>query len=161
VDTARGRALARLLPDDAAGWVPEHFYAEVLGVVRRRLVVDKSISEAQAAFALGRLRRWHLRHAAVEPLLDSAWAYRHNMTVADALYVALAERLGAALLTADQRLANTPTFPSTVPVLRIPTGLGLGSRHGTARTRPLSAARRGLSRSGSLAERRGALLAIA
>jgi hypothetical protein len=66
-------------------------------VIRRRLVIDKSISELQAASALSRVRRWHLRHAAVEPLLEAAWAYRHNMTVADALYVALAERLGAAL----------------------------------------------------------------
>jgi predicted nucleic acid-binding protein len=120
IDSARGRALARLLPPDAVGWVPEHFYAEVLGVIRRRLVIDKSISEAQAASALGRLRRWHLRHAAVEPLIDAAWTYRHNMTAADALYVALAERIGGSLLTADERLASAPTFPPTVPVLRLP-----------------------------------------
>jgi hypothetical protein len=33
-DTRRGRALVRLLPADADGWVPEHFYAEVLAVIR-------------------------------------------------------------------------------------------------------------------------------
>jgi predicted nucleic acid-binding protein len=120
IDSLRGRALARLLPPDAVGWVPEHFYAEVLGVIRRRVVVDKSISDAQATAALGRLHRWHIRHAAVEPLIDTAWTYRHNLTAADALYVALAERIGGSLLTADQRLGRSPTFPATVPVLALP-----------------------------------------
>jgi len=31
--TRRGRALARLLPVGAVGWVPEHFYPEVLAVL--------------------------------------------------------------------------------------------------------------------------------
>jgi hypothetical protein len=46
IDTARGRALARLLRADAVGWVPEHFYAEVMAVVRRRLVIDRLITES-------------------------------------------------------------------------------------------------------------------
>jgi hypothetical protein len=37
-DTRRDRALARLLPVGAEGWVPEHFYAEVLAVLRWQLV---------------------------------------------------------------------------------------------------------------------------
>ena len=37
----RGRALARLLPQDTVGWVPEHFYAEVLAVLRRQLVIER------------------------------------------------------------------------------------------------------------------------
>ena len=37
-DTRRGRALARLLPVGAEGWVPEHFYSEVLGVLRWQLL---------------------------------------------------------------------------------------------------------------------------
>jgi predicted nucleic acid-binding protein len=120
IDTARGRALGRLLPEDAVGWVPEHFYAEVLGVVRRRLVIDTLITEAQASGALGRLQRWHVHRAAVEPLIERAWRYRHNMTAADALYVALAEVVGAHLLTADMKLVSAPTFPPSVPVLRLP-----------------------------------------
>ena len=34
-DTRQGRALARLVPAGSEGWVPEHFYAEVLAVLRR------------------------------------------------------------------------------------------------------------------------------
>jgi len=82
--TGRGRALAGLVPVDAEGWVPEHFYAEVLAVVRRQLLVEKLITEAKATVAVGRLRSWHLRRVSVAPLLVAVWAYRHNMTAADA-----------------------------------------------------------------------------
>ncbi len=41
-------------------------------------------------------------------LLERAFELRHNVTVADGCYVALAERLGCAILTADERLARTP-----------------------------------------------------
>ena len=62
-DTRRGRALARLVPASAGGWVPEHSYAEVLAVVRRQLLHDV-LTEAQAARAVARLRDWRLRGGA-------------------------------------------------------------------------------------------------
>jgi predicted nucleic acid-binding protein len=112
--------LARLIPGGSEGWVPEHFYAEVLGVLRRRLIVEKAITETQASAALARLRDWHLHHASIAPLVDAAWIYRHNMTAADALYVVLAEHLGADFLTDDHNLVDGPTFPRGVNVLRLP-----------------------------------------
>jgi len=39
------------------------------------------------------------------------------MTAADALYVVLAEHLGADFLTDDHHLAESPTFPRGVKVL--------------------------------------------
>lgn len=68
---------------------------------------------------MARLRRWPLHHASIATLLDAAWAYRHNMTAADALYVALAEYLGADFLTDDHKLVDGPTFPRYVNVLRL------------------------------------------
>lgn len=41
-----------------------------------------------------------------EPLLERAWQMRGNATAYDAVYVALAEALGAALITGDSRLAK-------------------------------------------------------
>ena len=117
--TRRGRALARLLPVGAVGWVPEHFYAEVLSVLRRQFLIEERLTESQASTAVSRLASWHLHHASVAPLVSAAWRYRHNLTAADALYVALAERLGASLLTDDQRLAGAPTLPPQVTVLRL------------------------------------------
>jgi predicted nucleic acid-binding protein len=120
-DTRRGRALARLLPVGSEGWVPEHFYAEVLGVLRHQLLVAKVIGESQAAAAVARLRSWPLHRASVAPLIDGAWSYRHNMTAGDALYVALADHLGADFLTDDHNLVGGPTFPRAVNVLRLDT----------------------------------------
>ena len=39
------------------------------------------------------------------PLLPRIWELRHNLTVYDAAYVALAEALGAPLVTRDSKLA--------------------------------------------------------
>ena len=117
--TRRGRALLRLVPAGSEGWVPEHFYAEVLAVVRRRLLIENAITELQATAAVARLRSWSLHNASIAPLVDAAWTYRHNMTAADALYVTLAEHLGADFLTDDHRLADGPTFPQSVAVLRL------------------------------------------
>jgi predicted nucleic acid-binding protein len=86
--TRRGRALARLIPAGSEGWVPEHFYSEVLGVLRWQLL-GKKLTESQAGVAVGRLDSWRLRHASVAPLARAAWFYRHNLTAADALYVVL------------------------------------------------------------------------
>lgn len=40
------------------------------------------------------------------PLIERAWALRHNFTAYDAMYVALAEAIGTRLVTADARLAS-------------------------------------------------------
>jgi predicted nucleic acid-binding protein len=119
-ETRRGRALARLIPAGSEGWVPEHFYAEVLAVLRRRCLIEGKLTDAQATAAVSRLASWHLHHASVAPLVTAAWRYRHNLMAADAIYVALAEDLGGDFLTDDHRLAEAPTFPPQVTVLRLP-----------------------------------------
>ncbi len=116
----KGRALARLLPQDAEGWVPEHFYAEGLSVVRRQTVIQGVLSEVKATDIVRRLAEWHLHRASLDSLVIPAWAYRHNMTAGDALYVVLAQRLSAAFLTTDDKLVDTPTFPASIRVLRLP-----------------------------------------
>ncbi len=117
-DTTRGRALRRLLPVDTAPWAPETFYLEV-GTVLRRWDLNAILTSDQIDQALRQLAAWPLRVAQVRSLFADAWQHRHNITFADATYVALAEHLGAQLLTDDHRLANAPTLP--VPVLRLTT----------------------------------------
>ena len=51
-------------------------------------------------------------------LFADAWRLRANVTFADAVYVAIAEHLGADLLSDDRRLANTPGLP--VRVVHLP-----------------------------------------
>lgn len=50
-------------------------------------------------------------------LVPAAWRYRHSLTAADALYVALAAQLGASVLTDDQSLANSPALPPPLSIL--------------------------------------------
>lgn len=44
----------------------------------------------------------------LSPLLDRIWDLRQNLTAYDAAYVALAESLGAPLVTCDKRLKGAP-----------------------------------------------------
>lgn len=54
------------------------------------------------------------------PLVSVAWKYRHNLAVADALYVALAEEVNADLLTDDYKLAAAPNVPAGIRILKLP-----------------------------------------
>lgn len=126
-DTRHRQALARLIPAGSDGWVPEHFYAEVLAVLRRRWLVEGKLTESQATAAVSRLTSWHLRRASIAPLATAAWRYRHNLTAADALYISLAEDLDADFLTDDHRLAGAPTLPPWLNVLRLSVRPGPGA----------------------------------
>lgn len=50
-------------------------------------------------------------------LLDRIWELRENLSADDASYVALAERLGCDLLTADARLSRAPGIRCPVTVV--------------------------------------------
>lgn len=120
--THRGIRLARLIPSGAAWDVPDHFVVEAAAVLRRWELAGR-LTPDQAAGALGRLIRWRGNRYPLTPLLQEAWALRANLVIADALYVVLAVRLGAPLLTDDQKLAKAPTLPPGLRVLTVPTTL--------------------------------------
>jgi predicted nucleic acid-binding protein len=50
-------------------------------------------------------------------LIARCWELRHNVTPYEAAYIAVAEALGATLLTADVRLANAPGSRCAIEVL--------------------------------------------
>lgn len=64
------------------------------------------LDERRAAAALEDYLDLPLTRHPHESLLSRALQLRHNVSAYDAAYVALAEQLGAELLTADARLAN-------------------------------------------------------
>lgn len=115
-DTVRGRALRALLAADAVPWAPESFYVEC-GAVLRRWDLNGTLTPAQVSQAIGELMAWPLRITQVRGLFADAWRLRANVTFADAIYVALADRLDADLLCDDIRLVNAPGLP--VRVLRL------------------------------------------
>jgi predicted nucleic acid-binding protein len=56
--------------------------------------------------AITELARAPIVRAPLPPLLRDAWALRANVSLRDALYVALARRLDTVIVTADARLAR-------------------------------------------------------
>ncbi|MGH9127419.1 MAG: type II toxin-antitoxin system VapC family toxin [Acidimicrobiales bacterium] len=115
-DTLRGRALRALLPIDAVPWVPEIFDVE-RGSVLRRWDLNHILTPTEIGTAVHELLTWPLRVVEVRGLFDDAWRRRATITFADAIYVALADHLGAPLLTDDHKLANAPGLP--VQTLRL------------------------------------------
>jgi len=95
---------------------PAHLDAEVLSALVH-LARRGSVEPLRAQAAIGALVRTPIRRILLSPLLDKAWSHRHNLSAYDGLYVALADRLGCALLTADRRLAGAPGLGVPVTVV--------------------------------------------
>jgi predicted nucleic acid-binding protein len=108
------RLRERLLldPDLAA---PHLVDAEVLGVIQRERRVGR-LDRTAASQAVDDLRAWPGERWGHQPLLWRAWELRANVRSNDALYVALAEGLGATLLTLDERLARAPGLRCSVEI---------------------------------------------
>jgi predicted nucleic acid-binding protein len=83
---------------------PHLLDVEVAQVIRR-YAASGEIDSARGRAALADLTDFPLRRYPHEFLLPRVWDLRNNLTAYDAVYVALAEALGAPLLTRDQRLA--------------------------------------------------------
>ena len=79
----------------------------------RRDELNQRYDPARVQAALDRLLSAPARRVSVKRLMTEAWILRHNLTVADALYVVVAQHLSAPLVTTDLRLANAPTLPVT------------------------------------------------
>jgi predicted nucleic acid-binding protein len=94
-------------PEQAA---PHIIDVEVFGAIRRdhlRGILDRTA----AAQAVSALAAWPARRFGHQLMLRRAWELRDTVRGWDAMYVALAEALGAVLLTTDRRLvaARGPT----------------------------------------------------
>ncbi len=100
-------------PDQAAPHVIE---AEVLGVIRRQHMLGR-LDGTAALQAVEDLRDWPGERFGHRSLLDRAWDLRDRVRSWDALYVALAEALGATLITLDRRLAGVPDLDCSIEVL--------------------------------------------
>jgi len=96
--------------------VPHLIDPEVANALRRG-VTDSRIKPGDAWMALDRWRRLGITRYAVVHLLERVWELRENLTAYDASYVALAESLGCALLTADARLGRAPGLRCPVTVV--------------------------------------------
>lgn len=76
--------------------------------VLRRYAVRGRLTDARGREALQDLADLPLARYPHEVLLPRVWQLRANLTAYDATYVALAEALGARLVTRDARIAGAP-----------------------------------------------------
>lgn len=109
------RARARLHGEELAA--PELLDLEVVSVVRRAERAGL-VDGRRAEQALTDLAALPLARVPHRPLLPRVWALRGNLTPYDAAYVAVAEQLGAVLVTADSRLSGASGPRCAFDVLR-------------------------------------------
>jgi predicted nucleic acid-binding protein len=98
--------------------VPALCDVEVIAALRRTLLA-RTMVIARAEQALGVYRDLRLARHGHLALLARAIALRDNFTVYDACYVALAQHLDAALLTADAPLARATARHTSVELLAV------------------------------------------
>lgn len=74
----------------------------------RALERSGDLSSNEVTLARSNAMKFQAELYPFNPLADRIWELRHNLTVYDAWYVALAEALNAPLVTTDIRLAHSP-----------------------------------------------------
>lgn len=106
---------ARLLADDDLH-APHLVDVEVTAALRR-LVANGDLSGDRASDALFDASDLPITHYPHGPLIERAWQLRGHLTIADGVYVALAELLDAPLLTSDARLARAGGHEATIELV--------------------------------------------
>ena len=122
VDASAG--LAALLNDGEARrtlrsdqlHAPHLVDSEVASGLRRQVAAGRLTAD-QGWATLDTWRRLGLTRYAVHPLLARVWRLRDNLSAYDAGYLALAEALRCALVTADGRLSRAPDIRCPVTVV--------------------------------------------
>jgi len=108
-----GQRLAPRLHAMSGLHIPHLCVPEVTNALRT-LVRRGELSEARARVAVEDLADLPAQRHPAEPLLGRVWELRDSVTAYDALYLALAEALGATLFTADRRLAASAGHEATI-----------------------------------------------
>lgn len=110
VDLLLGNPVGRAVRDRLAGQAlhaPGHVDAEVLSALGR-LSRAGSVDDDTVTRLLGRVVDAPIERHPVRDLIAGAWVRRHQLRLADALYVELAAVRGIPLVTTDRRLRSLP-----------------------------------------------------
>lgn len=94
-----------------------HLLDAEVGHALRRGVLRGGLPASMALAALDDLGRLRLVRHSHTALLPRAFELRDNATIYDGLYLALAELLGATLVTRDKALARIPRVEARVEVI--------------------------------------------
>ncbi|MBS4727040.1 type II toxin-antitoxin system VapC family toxin [Mycobacterium sp. SM1] len=104
--TAQGDAARAALNGDDGWLAPAHMPGEVLRALHTA-VLRTQLEPEDADAAVYALTALAIEYVLPDPvLLRTAWAWRHNISIYDGLYVAVAAERSAAVITVDSRLAG-------------------------------------------------------
>ena len=110
--------VGRLMEEEGELAAPDLLVFETIAVLRRE-ALRGGIAHERAAAAVDDLGDLSIELFPSLPLRERAWALRANFTVADALFVALGERLGETLATKDAALVAAARRHASVDVLQL------------------------------------------
>lgn len=113
----RSRAIAERIRAEAPQLAAPHLLDAEVGQVLRRYVRAGEVAAERAVAAMEDLLALPLVRYPHGPFLVRAFGLRGNATFYDALYLVLAEALGAPLLTRDRALARVPGHRARVEVI--------------------------------------------
>jgi predicted nucleic acid-binding protein len=88
-------------------FAPSIIDTEVLNALRG-LVLRGMLTEADAPDVITKFARMPLRRESIEALRQRVWDLHHNWDAHDASYIALAESLGAEVVTCNKKFARAP-----------------------------------------------------
>jgi predicted nucleic acid-binding protein len=120
-DGADGDRARNRLREDSDLHAPHLVDLEVMSVIRKEAHAD-ALNDRRAQLALDDLSRLPIVRYPHIPFADRIWALRHNVTVYDAGYIALAEALECVFLTSDRALALVDRAECEVELLLGPAG---------------------------------------
>ncbi|MGH7212351.1 MAG: type II toxin-antitoxin system VapC family toxin [Acetobacteraceae bacterium] len=115
--TPAAEAVERRLLDSRQTLHAPHLLDVEIAQVIRRYALAGEIDPKRGGEALADLDDFPLRRYPHGFLLPRVWELRNNLTAYDAVYVALAEALDAALFTRDKRLATAPGHSARVELV--------------------------------------------
>jgi predicted nucleic acid-binding protein len=112
-DVPAGDAIRLRLTREEQLFAPEVVDLELASAWRGALRAGY-LDEQRSRRALDGLAALRLVRVSHRMLMPRVWELRHDLSPYDAAYVALAETLGATLLTADARSTRAPSLRCTV-----------------------------------------------
>lgn len=116
LETATGRVVGDRLRGESIH-APAHLDVEAVGVIRRA-VQRGLLSERDGLIAVGDFIELPIQRWLAEPFITRSYDLRATHSLANALYITLAEGLSAPLLTCDARLARSHGHGATIELAR-------------------------------------------